>query len=139
MAQIIVSLERLSQISNSSKYKCGDQISRWNGSLPGVVLRRRWEHLHCKRDNHDPRNTNEEEPLTVATEDLIIIAGTPIVCHGLGISSHLNGKIGDLRSWDEATDCHEVHFEDEHLEPRSVKPENIRIIFELPEEAKDGL
>ena len=81
-----------------------------------------------------PRNTDEEEPLVVATEDLILVAGTPIVCHGLGISSHLNGKIGDLQSWDEETDCYKVHFEDKGLELCSVTRENVRILFELPDE-----
>ena len=91
-----------------------------------------------------PGNTDEKEPLTVATDDLILMAGTPIVCHGLGISSHPNGKTGYLRSWDKATDCYRVYFEDKYLEPCSVfedegpnssslKLENIPITFELPD------
>ena len=85
----------------------------------------------------NPRKVQEEETFTVATKDIRPDLGTPVICHGFGDSlSHLNGKIGDLRSWDEETDdlYYDIHFEEKDLEPRFVEPENIRIIFELPDE-----
>ena len=81
----------------------------------------------------DPRNIQDEKTVTIATEDILPDLGTPIVCHGLESAPHLNGKIGDLRSHDEETDCYEVHFEDKGLAPCSVRRENIRILFELPD------
>ena len=82
----------------------------------------------------EPRNVEEEETLTVAIEDLIYDEGTPVTCHGLeGSMSDLNGNIGDVRSWNEETGCYEVNLED-NIEPCFVKPKNIRILFELPDE-----
>jgi hypothetical protein len=60
--------------------------------------------------------------------------GTPVVCHGLkNRATYLNGKIGEIRSFDEATGRCGVYFEDKSIKPKSVKPRNLRIIFELPE------
>ena len=53
----------------------------------------------------------------------------------VGILCHLNGKTGELRpSRDEASGLFVVHFEDKDLEPRPMKQEFIRILFDLPEE-----
>jgi hypothetical protein len=50
--------------------------------------------------------------------------GTPVVCHGLqNDDTYLNGKIGEIRSVDE----------DKSIKPQSVKPDNLRILFELPD------
>ena len=83
-----------------------------------------------------PRNVQAEKTLTVSVEVIHLILGTPVICHGLEEDSlnHINGKIGDLRSRGNDTGQYEIHFEDEDLEPRFVKQENIRILFELPEE-----
>eukprot|EP00578_Thalassiosira_sp_NH16_P020305 CAMPEP_0181089974 /NCGR_PEP_ID=MMETSP1071-20121207/7587_1 /TAXON_ID=35127 /ORGANISM="Thalassiosira sp., Strain NH16" /LENGTH=289 /DNA_ID=CAMNT_0023171955 /DNA_START=233 /DNA_END=1102 /DNA_ORIENTATION=- len=58
--------------------------------------------------------------------------GTPVICHGLKKAHHLNGKIGDLRQANKEAKRFEVHFEDPKLKPCLVKPENVRILFELP-------
>lgn len=60
--------------------------------------------------------------------------GTPVEVRGLKNATHLNGKIGDIRNENEATGRFEVHFEDENLKPCLVKQENLRIMFELPNE-----
>jgi len=78
------------------------------------------------------RDKNEEKKITVATEDLIFIPGTPVICHGMEDSDHINGKIGDLRSWDEETNYYTVAFEDKNLEPYSVASNNFRLLLELP-------
>ena len=82
-----------------------------------------------------PRNTQDEKMFTVATENIFPALGTPVVCHGLESAPHLNGKIGDLKSRDNKTDCYGIHFEDKGLESCSVKRKNIRILFELPDES----
>ena len=59
--------------------------------------------------------------------------GCPVICHGLISASHLNGKLGDVRT--EKLCGNEirlaVHFEDKSLKSALVKPENVRIAFEL--------
>lgn len=84
-----------------------------------------------------PINEQEEvETFAVFTNGASLfykMDGTPVVCHGLKSATHLNGKIGDLRSRDRLTGRYKVHFEDKNLEPRMIKRENIRILFELPE------
>jgi hypothetical protein len=45
-----------------------------------------------------------------------------VICHG---------KVGDVGALQENTQF-EVHFEDTSQKPASVKPENLRIAFELP-------
>lgn len=65
----------------------------------------------------------------------ILFLGTALPLFATGCFSHLNGKIGDIRSWDEASECFKVHFEDEGLEPCPVKDKFLRILFELPEES----
>ena len=86
--------------------------------------------------NACPRNIQEEEIFAVDTTDLRYGLHTPVICHGLeGPLSDLNGKMGDLRSWEEKSEAFKVHFEDKELEPRTVKSENIRILFELPDES----
>ena len=81
-------------------------------------------------------NVQEERSLTVATEDIRFADGTPVTCHGLkDAMSHLNGKIGDVRSWVEKDNSYEIQFEDKSLaEPCFVKHENVRFLFELPDE-----
>jgi hypothetical protein len=73
--------------------------------------------------------------LTAAPTEVILKSnGVPVVCHGLkNNAAHLNGKIGDIRSFDETTGRYGVYFEDESIKPRSVKPRNLRILFELPD------
>ena len=82
------------------------------------------------------RNTpNETETeFTVASDDTLSTSGTPVVCDSLKLSSHLNGKIGDVRAYKRDMNRYEVHFEDKELEPCLVKRGNIRILSELTDE-----
>ena len=59
----------------------------------------------------------------------------PVICYGLINASHLNGKLGEVRSIAEDSSGgvrFVVHFEEKGLKPAAVKPENLRIAFELP-------
>lgn len=75
------------------------------------------------------------QTLRVDPADVILKSnGVPVVCHGLkNNAAYLNGKIGDLRSFDKSTGRYGVYFEDKAIKPKSVKLRNLRIIFELPE------
>jgi hypothetical protein len=83
----------------------------------------------------DERNVDEEKTLTVESNDIIPMKGTPVVVHSqrLRSMSHLNGKIGDIRAFSKDDRICEVHFEEEGLGPTKVRRENVRILFELPE------
>jgi hypothetical protein len=60
--------------------------------------------------------------------------GTPVVIHGFkNKAAYLNGKVGDIRSIDTTAGRYGVYFEDNSIKPKSVKPENVRILFELPD------
>jgi hypothetical protein len=82
-----------------------------------------------------PRIYSKEKVLKVTVHDnnVVFFVGTPVICHGLKNASHLNGRIGDVRSFSNKTKRYGVHFEDKSIPPKSVKPENLRILFELPE------
>ena len=56
-----------------------------------------------------------EKIFQVVANEVVPILGTSIICHGLYSSNNLNGRIGDLRSWNENWDCYNVHFEDNDL------------------------
>ena len=85
-----------------------------------------------------PRRMEEESTINVSEDEFRFYAGTPVVCHGLQKASHLIGEIGDVRSYDEKSGRYEVHFEDESYKPCRVKHENLRIIFELPDDNTTG-
>jgi len=77
------------------------------------------------------RRKDEMRTVTVIHDEIIIGSGTPVICNGLQKASHLNGEIGDVRSYDKESGRYEVHFEDESLKPALVRHQNVRIIFEL--------
>ena len=81
----------------------------------------------------DQRNTQSEKMFTVATDRVYLTLGTPVVCHGLE-TSDLNGKFGDLRSFDAENDSYKVHFEDSNIEPQLIERKNLQILIDLPEE-----
>ena len=81
----------------------------------------------------EPRREDEEKTLKVPIEDVLLLAGTPVVCCGLKNAAHLNGKVGDARKHNGKTLRYEVHFEDEKLKSASIRPINLRVVFELPE------
>ena len=83
----------------------------------------------------NPRNLEEEAVLTVPVDDYFTLApGTPVICHGLINAAHLNGKIGEAASLDHKTDRYVVRFQDKSQKSALVKPGNLRIVFDLPDE-----
>lgn len=72
------------------------------------------------------------ETITVDSDRLIYLEGTPVVCHGLeGSLSGLNGKIGELTE-NTGGGQYEVYFEDNDFDPCVLHCKNFRILFELP-------
>ena len=85
-------------------------------------------------DPTGPRNFEDERVMAIPVELVVPTLGCPVVCHGLQKASHLNGKIGDARDFDFKAGRYVVHFEDKSLKPFLVKPENLRILVDLPDE-----
>ncbi|KAL7545630.1 hypothetical protein ACHAWF_008983 [Thalassiosira exigua] len=81
------------------------------------------------------QNSEGESVLTVPIDDFVLAQGTPVVCHGLKKASHLNGKLGEVvLCADCKTSRYEVRFEDKSMKSVLVRPGNLRIVFELPDE-----
>ena len=85
----------------------------------------------------NPRKPDGEESMTVAINDIILIQESPVICHGLKNAAHLNGKVGDMRYFDNKTGRYEVRFEDKSLKPALVEPEHLLIAFDLPDYADE--
>ena len=83
-----------------------------------------------------PRQEDDERIFHVASDLLLPNEGCPVICHGLTSASHLNGKLGEGRANhnDRNGIRLEVYFETKSLKPSLVKPENLRIAFDLPRE-----
>lgn len=76
---------------------------------------------------------NEGKTFTVSIGDVTYLPPVPVVCQGLKGASHLNGKIGDAREFNDDVGRYKVYFEDTKLKSVLVKKENLRVLFELPE------
>ena len=79
---------------------------------------------------------NERRMFRVESATVLPKSGCPVLCYGLINASHLNGKLGEIRSMSMDSSSggfrFGVHFEEKGLKPAAVKPENLRIVFELP-------
>ncbi len=81
---------------------------------------------------------DEGEPFSLPRSVFFPTLGCPVICHGLVNASHLNGKLGEVRSVlpDKSGSMDElrlgVYFEDKSLKSASVKNGNLRIAFVLP-------
>lgn len=58
-------------------------------------------------------------------------------CH-LKNAAHLNGKIGDVRSYNFKEERFEVRFEDTSLKSALVGQTKLRIVIDLPREGDTG-
>ena len=85
----------------------------------------------------EPRNMEDERIYHVAKNLMMPNKGCVVICCGLVSASYLNGELGDVRDWkyDSATKGVRlaVHFQkNKGVKSALVKPENVRIAFELP-------
>ena len=83
-----------------------------------------------------PRMIEDERVYNVEWNLVIPNIGCPVICHGLVSASHLNGKPGEVRNLkhNEPDIRCAVYFEKKSLKSALVKPENLRVAFELPDE-----
>ncbi|KAL7542966.1 hypothetical protein ACHAXR_012254 [Thalassiosira sp. AJA248-18] len=78
-------------------------------------------------ERFDSRDEDKEQTTTVDAGHLSYDPqGTPVVCHGLKNASHLNGKIGDIRSLNERNGRYVVYFEDMSITPPKAE---VKLIF----------
>ena len=85
----------------------------------------------------EPRQVDDERLYCVESHLIHPVVGCPVICHGLVSASHLNGELGEVRNVEEnetGTTRLAVHFEKKGVKSALVKPENLRIAFELPSE-----
>lgn len=75
-----------------------------------------------------PRNLAEEKTFIVHNDECYPARGTPVTC----IGENIGMLLGEVRSEVNGVQELKVHFEDSNLEPRLVSPNNMRIVFELP-------
>ena len=80
-----------------------------------------------------PIDEPEHKQVTFKTDDYLPALGTPVIIKGVQHpNTHLNGKVGEIKSWDNDSCCLTVNFEDKSLEQCSVHENNVHILFELP-------
>jgi hypothetical protein len=86
-----------------------------------------------------PRNIADERIYHIANKLVIPTIGCPVICHGLVSASHLNGVLGEVRhlKQDGTGLRFGVYFEKKNMKSALVKPENLRIAFELPVSSKE--
>jgi hypothetical protein len=82
----------------------------------------------------DPRVIENERTHHIENNLLIPNLGCPVICHGLVSASLLNGELGEVRHFkqDQTGMRYAVYFEKKGVKSALVKPENLRIAFELP-------
>ena len=123
--------------------ECMYEALRYVENGDKCVVRGPYVKMNC---SYEESSNVKTETIVVEKYKYLILPGVPVVCQGLKNASHLNGKIGDVRSYgkgkmgDMWREFHNggafrycVHFEDESLKPCLVKPENVRILFDLPD------
>jgi hypothetical protein len=85
----------------------------------------------------EPRRKDEEREHCVQSNLILPNKKCPVICHGLVSAPHLNGELGEVRNVKQdktGTTRLGVFFERKGVKSALVKPENLRIVFELPSE-----
>ena len=83
-----------------------------------------------------PRKLDEERTHRVESNLIVPAYGCAVICHGLVSASHLNGELGEVSYVKQIETGIRlgVNFEKKGVKSALVKPENLRIAFELPDE-----
>ena len=89
----------------------------------------------------EPRQVDEEREHSVESHLIHPVVGCAVICHGLVSASHLNGELGEVRDAKLNANATGIrlgmNFEKKSLKSALVKPENLRIAFELPSSSKE--
>jgi hypothetical protein len=90
---------------------------------------------------HDGQMQRHSTDIFPVVSDLVQPSvGCPVICRGLEKARHLNGKLGEVKAILNCSDgirC-EVHFKNKDLKRVAVKPVNLCIAFQLPEQESVG-
>ena len=84
----------------------------------------------------EPKNFGDEKTFAVPNGDVYFSLGSIVMLHGLKKGAHLNGEIGDIRNHCQLSGRWVVHLEGNTSKPVKVKQENLRIVFDLPDQKK---
>jgi hypothetical protein len=87
----------------------------------------------------EPRNIADERMYRVEKNLIIPNIGCTVICYGLVSALHLNGELGEVRNVKRDVSGLRlgVYFEKKGVRSALVKPENLRIAFELPVSSED--
>jgi hypothetical protein len=81
----------------------------------------------------EPRNIKDERIHHIA--NTLVIPLCPVMCNGLVSAPHLNGELGEVRNYiQDGTGIIQLVVYFEKRGSALVKPENLRIAFDLPSE-----
>lgn len=83
----------------------------------------------------DVREHNVESNL------IIPMKGCTVMCQGLVSTSHLNGELGEVRTYEDESGTGirlGVYFDKKCFKSALVKPENLRISFDFPQVVKSS-
>lgn len=85
--------------------------------------------------NQSGKASGQDRKQTVVVDAKNVIlpkSGTPVICHGLvNNATYLNGKIGEVRCYDETAGRYGAYLDDKSIKPKNFKPKNLRIYFDL--------
>jgi hypothetical protein len=82
----------------------------------------------------EPRQVDGERVHRVESNHILPAERCPVICHGLVSASHLNGELGVARDVKTSGAGIRIAVHFEKKKSALVKPENLRIAFELPNE-----
>ena len=88
-----------------------------------------------------PRKIEDEIIICVQSNLIVPTISSAVICHGLVSASHLNGRLGEVTKFKRNESGRilrlAVYFEKKGMKSALVKPENLRIAFELPSEENE--
>jgi hypothetical protein len=82
----------------------------------------------------EPRDIEVKRTYRVKSHLVYPGIGCPVICHGLVSASQLNGELGEVRGVKESETGIRLAVHFKKKKSALVKPENLRITFELPDE-----
>ena len=126
---------KINQVLDYYKGKEGRRIMKWINN--DYEYCENYFVLRISDDDEDyvilKPKTDEEKTIAI-DGGYMILPGTPVVCHGLKSAAHLNGKLGEVGSFNKSNGRQMMRFEDKSIDPVWVKVANLRIVFDLPDE-----
>ena len=114
------------QVFRAIRYEDGGSICVVKGPMTTKENRNSYDSYRFTPDDLD---SEEGKIIKVDNRNIFYFKGSIVECHGLKKAAHLNGKFGTVES--SANSRYVVAFEEKNLKSAAVKPENLRIAFDL--------